>query len=170
MWNKNFLIIAILLFFSLVGFGCSKDNLNQLTYINKEIGFQIDYPKDWRVGEYFSEDGSFSAVAFDPISVVSQEEYHTLDMAPGTVWFFLGSVPENIGSEMVEIGHGLLVQTFTDRYEENCPNAWWWHKTDRRYFIDDLTIVFAYPNDLENDVVFQKQLAEILGSFKISSR
>jgi len=138
-------------------------------YMNKDVGFQIQYPGDWKTSEYFSEGGKFSAVAFDSIAVVTSEEYRTLDLAPGTVWIFLEEAPIDTNMETVEISPGVLAKTFTSKCEDNCPNPWWLNKTDRRYYVNGIAIVFAYSNDLEDDVTFQQQLSDILSSFRLVS-
>lgn len=136
-------------------------------YINKDAGFQIQYPSGWKTSEYFSEGGIFSAVAFDPAIVVTSEEYHTLDLAPGTVWVFLEEVLTDTDMEIVEISSGVMAKTFTSKCEDGCPNPWWLNKIDRRYYVNGITIGFAYLDDLENDVVFQQQLNNILSSFRL---
>lgn len=138
-------------------------------YVNKNAGFQIEYPSDWKINEYFSDNGIFSAVAFDPVSVATLEEYHTLDLALGTVWIFTGEAPTETEMKTVEISPGLFAKTFKIRNEETGPNGWWYNKTDQRYYINNITIAFAYSNDLENDAMFQKQLSDILSSFRIIS-
>ncbi len=142
------------------------------TYKNIDFNYQIDFPINWIVQDYQDpSSGLATAVAFDPVKALDSQEYGYLDQAPGAMWIFVTDAIPSGPFEQVEVG-GVTASYQQIVEDDNGPNAWWFNKTDNRYYLplqnagsyNFITIETNYNNDA--DVVLLENLKKMLDSFK----
>lgn len=149
------------------------------TYKNIDFGFQMDYPVGWKTGEYtlLNSNGKIISVAFDPESVISEQDRATFDMAPGTVEVFVTDAIPTAQFEQKKIGvDQISASYFSDTcLAPTCPNPWWLNRTSNNYYLtlpngsgnySFVTITIQYPKEKADDVALQENLKKMLASFK----
>lgn len=149
------------------------------TYKNIDFGYQMDYPIGWKQGEYtlLNSEGKVISVAFDPESVITEQDRATFDMAPGVVEISVSDSIPTAQFEQKTIGEDNLSAAFLSDtcLEPTCPNPWWLNKTSNTYYLtlpkgkdnySFITITMQYPKEKIDDVVLQENLKKMLASFK----
>jgi hypothetical protein len=144
-------------------------------YIANNPKFQIEIPATWKIGEYISPSNpsELLSVAFDPFNVLSQEEFQSLDRAPGQVWIDLTSLGSAADVPTIKkIGPKNIEAHYTkDITGTNSPNGWWIEKTQEKYTMAGpnnsiINLNLYYPNSETTDKDLQNILKDIVGSFQ----
>jgi len=150
-------------------------------YENPSFHFFLSYPANWFMAAYHLPRGSsIVANAFDPFSVYNQEQYETLDGAPGTVWMYvIDSLPDSASTaSSIVVGEpkaGVTAKYWKQTYGADAQITVR-NRTIADYYIElpesvqtdsyqYLVIEISYPNTLAKDAELQKILNEMLNSF-----
>lgn len=146
------------------------------TYTSVFQHFKIDVPSDWKIGEYVSlnDPNELVAVAFDPIRVLSQEEFNSLDRAPGRVWLNLNLFDHKTSSTSIKtIGPEKIQAAYTKTETgKNAPNPFWLNTVQETYNIpgpdySNILLNTYYTAEEKKDTGLQETLKKIIQSFQL---
>ena len=147
-----------------------QEEANWSTYNNDEYGLHFDYPSNWKLQEYKDPDtNKLAAVAVDPISVMSNDEFLSQDKYAGLVEFKLNAGVDNTigvnGLPEEKIGkQAVNARKNEDADNANSPNPAYQGKHSITYYVSQNDIVIQFvsdPEDTEGLDAFNKILNSV---------
>lgn len=133
------------------------------TYRNDKYGFEVKYPTSWKMQEYeFRNDGNvvngtIVDVGFDPLYVISQTSFETMDMPVGLIQIGLRENQSNsIAKEnyenlkTVEISKGVNAKILETKTGEDGPNPAYYNTHTLKYYLGNKTV---FGDFLDFDII-----------------
>lgn len=116
-------------------------------YRNDKYGFEVKYPVSWKMQEYKFRNGNVVYVGFDPLDVISQTTFETMDVPIGLIQIGLR---ENNGNSItkenyenlktVEISKGVNAKIIETKTGEDGPNPAYYNRHTLEYYLGNQTV------------------------------